>query len=315
MPVVRLDIHYDPSNLFRQTPDCLGKWDDYTFTTEAISDPDYLVVANFPFREIDVQIPAKSAYLVSQEPPITHYKWTTRYFDYFDFVITSWPKKYSKKVINDQGMLHWHIKKSYDELLALQPGDVPKQDKISSVTSNLRNRSGHRLRLNFLKSLKNLGFEFDLYGKGFNPVEDKYDALKNYKYSIAIENYSCNDYWTEKLSDCFLSWTMPVYYGCSNITKYFPKEAMILIDPSKPKEAIEIINRALAEDAWTKNLDAIAEARNKILNEYQFFPGIINHIESQGKQDVARRHLRVPKAIIPKQSIYDKFVGFLIKNF
>jgi len=74
--------------------------------------------------------------------------------------------------------------------------------------------------------------------------------------------------------DVFLSWSMPIYYGCTNITDYFPREPMILIAINKPEEAIEIINKAVADDLWSKNIEAIREARNLVLNKYQTFPMI-----------------------------------------
>jgi len=315
MPVVRLDFHYSTSALFRQTPSGSGKWGEYTFTTEPIENPDYLVVANFPYREIDVKIPENAAYLLSQEPPINHYRWVTKYFDYFDYVFTSWGKEYSQKVVPHQGMLPWHIQKSYDELIALHPETLDKKDQVSWITSNLRNRSGHRRRMKFLQAIRKQGFEFDLFGRGFQPVDDKFDALASYKYSIALENFSCNDYWTEKIADSLLSWSMPIYWGCKNITKYFPEEALILIDPSKPAEAIMQINQAIEDKKWEKNLDAIAEARDRILNNYQLFPGIVQHIERSVAPKSEPRALHIPKAIVPEQGIFDKFIGFLIRKF
>ncbi len=87
---------------------------------------------------------------------------------------------------------------------------------------------------------------------------------------------------------------------------------MIIISP---KEAIELIKKAIAVNAWGKNLEAIKEARNLVLNEYQLFPGIVNHIKTQEIKEPVRRQLQIPKAIIPKQSMYDKFISFLIRKF
>ena len=107
--------------------------------------------------------------------------------------------------------------------------------------------------------------EFDLFGRGFTPLADKWDGLAPYRYSIAVENYRGPDYWTEKIADCFLSWTMPIYYGCTNITDYFPPEAMVLIDIDDIEEAVDKIREAIAQDLWRKNLDAIEYARKLVL--------------------------------------------------
>ena len=40
-------------------------------------------------------------------------------------------------------------------------------------------------------------------------------------FGIAIENFSHRGYFSEKILDCFLMKTIPVYWGCSNIHDYF----------------------------------------------------------------------------------------------
>ena len=62
-----------------------------------------------------------------------------------------------------------------------------------------------------------LGF---YHNKCNNNNTTKYDGFKNYKYSLCLENSSEKYYFTEKFTDCILSWTIPIYYGCSNIDKY-----------------------------------------------------------------------------------------------
>ena len=63
---------------------------------------------------------------------------------------------------------------------------------------------------------------------------------------------------------------MPIYYGCPNIEKYFPKEAMIKIDIEKPQEAIKIIRKAIEDNLWEKNFDAVVKARNIVLNKFWY---------------------------------------------
>jgi hypothetical protein len=176
------------------------------------------------------------------------------------------------RIVHDSLALPWHINKSYDELVQL-PRPLDKHKNISWITSNAKGRSGHMHRMNFLDELQGL-IDFDLFGRGFNPIEDKFAGIYPYKYTLAVENYSGDFYWTEKISDCYLSWTMPIYYGCTNIDAYFPKESYIKIDITKPEEAVDIINQAVSDRLWEKNLDAIEQSRNLILKKYQFFPYI-----------------------------------------
>ena len=54
--------------------------------------------------------------------------------------------------------------------------------------------------------------------------------LFDWMFHIAIENVSRDDYFTEKLLDCFLTRTVPIYWGCPNISNYFDAEGIIHIN-------------------------------------------------------------------------------------
>lgn len=88
------------------------------------------------------------------------------------------------------------------------------------VTSSKAFLPGHNVRLNFIKNSKD---KIDLYGRGIKEVESKLDVLHNYAFSLAIENnVSDNDYYfTEKLIECIITGTIPIYYGCPNIDQFF----------------------------------------------------------------------------------------------
>jgi hypothetical protein len=249
-------------------------WEGIEFTESDEPECDLLVVFNSSSKDLCVKIPPKSRWLFSHEPPVEHHKWHTASFEYFDRIYTFWDEHYSPNIIHSQTALPWSINKSYDELIHLTKTEaIPNKKKnLSWVTSDIKTLEGHILRMSFKDFLLQENLSFDLYGRGFTPVDDKFDGLYPYKYSIAIENYSCDDYWTEKITDCFLSWTMPVYYGAKSITKYFPEKSMILIDPNDQKRSLFIIKDAIAYNLFEERINYIEEARDLILNKYQFFP-------------------------------------------
>jgi hypothetical protein len=268
-------------DILRQTPGSSGIWEDIQFLNVPSHDADLLIVLNRPHIDITAKFQNGGAWLFSQESPIDMYQWHTRSFRYFDRVYTFWDHKYGSNIIHEQTSLPWHINKTYDQLMGLKKSDLGnKQDKLSWVTSNASSKQGHHLRLSFLDHLNRSALAFDLFGKGFQFIEDKFDGIFPYKYSIAIENYSCDHYWTEKIADCYLSWTMPIYYGAMKILDYFPKESLLLIDPADPETSIAEVKRKMADNYWEKNLSAIEEARELILNKYQFFPNIASKIKS-----------------------------------
>ena len=96
------------------------------------------------------------------------------------------------------------VNKNYHQLISLER---PKKNKLLSIiSSNHVFTKEYKLRNDFITKLKNhFGNKIDVFGIGRKKVADKWDALAPYKYHIALENSSYKDYWTEKLSDTFLS--------------------------------------------------------------------------------------------------------------
>lgn len=291
--LVRISKDWDFPHIMRQTPLSSNRWGEIEFTTEDINECDLLIVLNRPHD--DIKIKAREVWIMSQESPVTIYKWHTDSFKYFDKVFSFWDKKYGKNIISIQTALPWHIGKNYDELKAINTEDLSyKKDRVSWVTSNASHKPGHKLRMNFKNFLQEQNFDFDLFGRGFNQIEDKFNGIFPFKYSIAIENDACDDYWTEKIADCFLSYSVPIYFGAKKITKYFPKESMILINPENPQESLDIINASLSENYWQKNFEALQEARNLVLEKYQFFPCVSDMIEKYNIKEQKMKHYYIP---------------------
>lgn len=276
--MVTVALHKDWSwpDLWRQSPRNSGKWGDIELLEPSAfsASADIVLVFNAAPRWLAGRVSQGGLWLFSQESPVEMYRWHTRAFSRFDRVFSYWGSDVSPNIIHEQTALPWHINKTYDELKSVSylADCEGKKDAVSWVTSNASSKPGHALRLNFMRFLQEKKFPFSLFGRGFCPIEDKFQGLHSYKYSIAIENYKCDNYWTEKIADCFLSRTMPIYWGASNIVKYFPEQSMIHIDPSFPKNALRKIIKALDADLFSKNYEYIEEARELVLEKYQFFP-------------------------------------------
>lgn len=58
-------------------------------------------------------------------------------------------------------------------------------------------------------------------------VADKLDFISQYKFNIAIENYSKPGYTTEKIMESFVSDTVPIYWGNPLINEDFNPSAFI----------------------------------------------------------------------------------------
>lgn len=296
MTVVRIVKNWDKPELMRQTPGSAGFWDGIEFTLKAVAHCDYLLILNHPPEDITVTCPPQHIWAIMQEPPNEYYK-NMHWGDvWYHRVYTQREDLLGKRYIHSQPALPWHVNKDYDYLKRC--GVPIKDHRLSCVTSDIAYFEGHRARLRFLDKLRQ-HLEFDLFGRGFSPVQDKWDALASYRYSLAIENFRNSYYWSEKLADCFLAWTMPIYYGCTNIAKYFPSEAMVSIDPDDPT-AIERIKETISSDLYHRNLDAIAYARELVLDRYQLFPFIVQQIRDYESSPPSNTSDPVPIALTHK---------------
>ena len=87
-----------------------------------------------------------------------------------------------------------------------------------------------------------------------------------------MENHSIKNYYTEKLIDGILSETLVFYSGCFNARDYINDKAFVYLELSNFEHDYQIIKKAIEEDWHTQRLPFIKEAKQKILNELQFFP-------------------------------------------
>lgn len=101
-----------------------------------------------------------------------------------------------------------------------------KNKNISIISSGKKYLPGHLLRHQIIDKYKFI----DHYGRNNNPLKNKIDGLKDYRFSFAIENAKVDYYFTEKIIDCFVTGTIPIYWGCPSIGKFFNENGMILID-------------------------------------------------------------------------------------
>jgi Glycosyltransferase family 10 (fucosyltransferase) C-term len=115
-----------------------------------------------------------------------------------------------------------------------------------------------------------------------------------YRYSLAIENSNSTDYWAEKVADCFLSWTVPLYDGCLNLEDYFRADSFIRIDASDHAGTLRRIEELLLRDESERRLPAVAESRNRMLREYQMFPALARAIHTYGTNMRDRELVSLP---------------------
>jgi hypothetical protein len=86
--------------------------------------------------------------------------------------------------------------------------------------------------------------------KMLNPEIAAKASLFNCMFHICIENIRQENYFTEKLMDAIVTKTVPIYWGCPNIEKYFDVRGLILV--SDDDDIIKVVNALNPEDYYTR---------------------------------------------------------------
>jgi hypothetical protein len=271
-----------------QSPGTLGTWGNYTFEiNNGVDECDYWVVFESTGGDESALVPNGRTLLVLNEPEYVR-SYAPEYLRQFDWIATWRDDIPASNVIRAYCMDGWWLKRTYDHL---KNDRIEKSGLISVVSSDKSSIPEHRRRFAFINRL--IGHFKDrltVYGSlNGNYCHDKYSALAPYQYSIAIEAASFPDYWTEKIADCFLTETMPLYFGCPNITDYFDRNSFIAIDLDDYQSSIRAIEEALETDAYGRNRERIVAAKHQILDEWQVFPHLVRILEKLPQPETMHR--------------------------
>lgn len=264
--LVRISRYFSYPDLKRQTPGESLQWGGFTFTEEAVDECDFLVILDQPAEQIKTHVPPNRIIHIALEPPneIAGY----RQFGNKKAAVR-FGQVNDKQISFSHGALPWHVNVNYDTLRNTSWQDLQKTDEIVWVTSNLHASSGHFLRMQTVAQLRNSFVK--IYGRGIQPIEDKYAVFKSAKYVIAFENYAHKGYWTEKIADAYLSYCLPIYFGATDIDRYFHPLSYVKLNPHS-KTLLADLEAVISKDLWKERLPYIIEARNAILEKHQLFP-------------------------------------------
>jgi hypothetical protein len=112
-----------------------------------------------------------------------------------------------------------------------------KEFKLSSITGKKDWVAGHKFRQHIYARQKEVQMPSVFYRNGMpdingNPElgKSKFPLFETFQFSLVIENSRQTNYFTEKLCDCLITKTIPIYYGCPNISEYFDTTGWIILD-------------------------------------------------------------------------------------
>lgn len=184
-----------------------------------------------------------------ESPDITSrsYSWLSMNNNKFDFVLT-----HNKELLDrDENFKFCPTGGCW-----IKPEDQRLYDKTkltSIIASAKRQTHGHMLRHQSIATFRN---KLSVFGRGYNPIDYKLSALKDYAFSLTIENTQKDYYFTEKLIDCFMTGTVPIYWGCPSIGNFFNTDGMIIFNRF---QELNTILKELSMEKYDKMKDAIQD--------------------------------------------------------
>jgi len=194
---------------------------------------------------------------IAMEPDaISHLNnWLTYHHDKFDHILTfdeSLLKKCPNAILFEFGTT-WIRDYVFPE----------KKFSTSFVCGNKQISSGHTLRHRVWYAQDKIKTPTDFYLSQHGGPENyknnkilgesKFPLFES-MFHICIENVKLDYYFSEKLIDCFLTKTIPIYYGCPSIGNYFDINGITMVDHTS--EIIKACN-SLTEESYINKLDSI----------------------------------------------------------
>jgi hypothetical protein len=291
----RTTFGYEDIGLLGQSPGSRGEWDGYTFEiNNDVAECDYWVVIESVQDRQTTRVPEGNLIFVLSEPAYNHV-YSAEYLSQFDRIFTWREDIRGENVARTDCVTNWWVKRTYDQL---KSDVVEKTATLSVIASDRATFPGHRKRFAFInRMIGHFKDRLAVYGDlGGEKIRDKYDAIAPYEYSIAIEADQHAGYWTEKIADCYLCETMPIYFGCPNIADFVPAESFVAINIDDYKASIRAIEEAIDGNLYRQRRQKIIEVKHRILDELQVFPHIVRILRSNGNRSGEKRRVEVNPA-------------------
>lgn len=137
-----------------------------------------------------------------------------------------------------------------------QLGCILKENSVSMVCGALTGKQGYNIRHIIWNNKDKINAKLKFYSSTRFPIpntptlpnDDKIHLFDS-MYSVVVESSSEPNYFTEKLVDCLITKTIPIYWGCPNVSEYF--DTSYWIQPQ------DILTFNYTEEYYTKNINKI----------------------------------------------------------
>ena len=196
---------------------------------------------------------------------------------------------------------------------------LEKTREISVFCSSQSMTEEHRTRLRFVAALKDhFGSRLDWFGNGVNPLEQKWDGLAPYTYTIVLENQSSSHVLTEKIQDAFLALAVPIYWGASQARQLFGEDSFFPIDIKDIHASIALIEQILDSDPYESLIPSILAAKAVVTEDLNLFfrmKEIMNNPLMQNPCPPKLKTIRPVECFIPRPHPVDNVIRHLYSFF
>lgn len=292
--LISLVTKHDKWPFRRELPSHLSKY----FVFGKHDQADFVVVYDGLSNPLRISVPTSRTLVVLPEPPAVK-AYDSRFLSQFGHVLTVDSRIRHPGRMLGWPIINWHYGarvsnfgmeaslQSFEDIVTDSDGSRHQKAHLASiVVSDKAFTKGQRFRLEFTEHLSRiLGNDLHVFGRERNPISDKRDAIRPYKYHFALENDCVPHYFTEKLLDSFLGFAIPIYRGAPNIRDYFSPECMLQIpEELSARRAAEWSVATMAKTDYRTLEARLVEARNATLTTFNFFEAVFRIAHMVGRE-------------------------------
>lgn len=138
-----------------------------------------------------------------------------------------------------------------------------KGKNISILSSDKNSTRLHRLRKSIAFRCKGEGLAdtFGTFDGGNFVAPDK--PLRDYRFSIVIENDISPYFFTEKITNCFAAQTIPVYLGASGISEFFNPDGIITLSLNDVDNLEKVLAQCTPQE-YVRRLPAVLDNYERV---------------------------------------------------
>ena len=179
---------------------------------------------------------------------------------------------------------------------------VNKPFEVSYLTSSKNWCPGHALRQQIFDTLPSALGTLKVNKHRSPPRLSGAERTATFQaqYHIAVENAQWNNYFTEKILDCFLMRTMPLYWGCPNLGEYFNLDGIMQFDTV---DSLVLLLKNLTTGHYQAHRQAVEENYKRALEYTDYFSRVDSAIRKATQNESPYNGSDGPRRLIFSRTI------------